>query len=409
MRRLGRDIGGVRKAGIVGRGGGRALAMSLALLLAATPIFAPAVWASDPLPSQDLERLRKEIEESRERVGSHEQQERNLLEILEEIDRTLDEMRQQVASARERADSARVALADVEPRLHEVRGALGRTRSAMSKRVVALYRAGEVGPLRMLFASESLPDLLSRMASLERLLQHDARLVARFSERYERLQRVEVEAAEASAEMQDASARLAGHHTDLEREKSMQRTTLASVRGNRTQERELLVELERAARALEETLANLGESDHEMREMLDGAGFSNLRGRLRAPVSGRIQQEFGRVVDEEYRTETFSKGVEFGAKAGDSVKAVARGQVRYAGWFRGYGKIVIVDHGDAFFTVSGHLADVFVEVGDPVRPGDTLGTVGDTGSLSGPALYFEIRAGGEPLDPTKWLRRGGRG
>ncbi len=189
----------------------------------------------------------------------------------------------------------------------------------------------------------------------------------------------------------------------------MKRSTLAGVRGNRTQERALLVELERAARALEETLVGLGESDREVRELLDGAGFSSLRGELRAPVSGTIQQEFGRVVDAEYRTETFRKGIEFGAEAGDSVRAVARGQVRYAGWFRGYGKIVIVDHGDGFFTVSGHLADIFVAPGDPVRPGDTLGTVGDTGSLSGPALYFEIRAGGEPLNPAQWLRAGGRG
>ena len=83
--------------------------------------------------------------------------------------------------------------------------------------------------------------------------------------------------------------------------------------------------------------------------------------------------------------------------------------VRFAGWFRGYGKIVIVDHGDTFFTVFGHLGEIGVAVGDPVRRGDRLGSAGDTGSLAGPRLYFEIRRGGQALDPAPWLRSAGRG
>jgi septal ring factor EnvC (AmiA/AmiB activator) len=108
-------------------------------------------------------------------------------------------------------------------------------------------------------------------------------------------------------------------------------------------------------------------------------------------------------VDSEYQTEIFRKGARFAARGGESVRSVARGEVRFAGWFRGYGQIVIVDHGDGYFTVSGHLSEIFVSVGDVLGEGDTLGTVGETGSLTGPALYFEIRAGGEPLDPAEWL------
>jgi septal ring factor EnvC (AmiA/AmiB activator) len=82
---------------------------------------------------------------------------------------------------------------------------------------------------------------------------------------------------------------------------------------------------------------------------------------------------------------------------------VAPGEVRFAGWFRGYGRIVILDHGDGYFTVSGHPDALDVAVGELVGEGDDLGTVGETGSLSGPRLYFEIRQGAEPLDPAEWL------
>jgi septal ring factor EnvC (AmiA/AmiB activator) len=116
-----------------------------------------------------------------------------------------------------------------------------------------------------------------------------------------------------------------------------------------------------------------------------------------------VARGFGRVVDAEFRTEVFRKGVDFAAEAGVPVRAVAPGEVRFAGWFRGYGRIVILDHGGGYFTVSGHLDELRVDVGEGVEEGGILGTVGETGSLSGPRLYFEIREGAEPRDPARWL------
>jgi septal ring factor EnvC (AmiA/AmiB activator) len=121
-----------------------------------------------------------------------------------------------------------------------------------------------------------------------------------------------------------------------------------------------------------------------------------------------VLRGFGRVLDAEYRTETFRKGVDFAADAGEPVRAVAPGEVRFAGWFRGYGRIVILDHGGGYFTVSGHLDQIEVEVGQQLAAGAEIGSVGETGSLSGPRLYFEIRRGAEPLDPALWLAERGR-
>ena len=118
---------------------------------------------------------------------------------------------------------------------------------------------------------------------------------------------------------------------------------------------------------------------------------------------------FGREVDAEFLTETFHSGLVFDAPLGTPVAAVAAGNVRFAGWFRGYGRLVILDHGDGYFTVSGHLEELEVEVGDAVTARQVIGTVGETGSLSGPRLYFEIRQGAEAQDPADWLRPGPAG
>ena len=114
-------------------------------------------------------------------------------------------------------------------------------------------------------------------------------------------------------------------------------------------------------------------------------------------------------MDTQFQTQTFSRGVEFAAPLGAGVRAVAMGEVRYSGWFRGYGRIVILDHGDGFFTVSGHLERVDVDLGQWVNEGAPIGVVGETGSLDGPSLYFEIREAGEPVDPSEWLMVRGEG
>jgi septal ring factor EnvC (AmiA/AmiB activator) len=117
-----------------------------------------------------------------------------------------------------------------------------------------------------------------------------------------------------------------------------------------------------------------------------------------------VLRGFGRVLDAEYRTETFRKGVDFVVERGEPVYAVAAGEVRFAGWFAGYGRMVILDHGDGYFSVSGHLDEIGVAVGDVLASGDAVGRAGETGSLTGPRLYFEIRRGAEALDPAGWLR-----
>jgi len=380
-----------------------ALATTSTLLLSTTPGLAAEESAQS---TEELTALREAIAASRERVGDIERSERDLLEVVEDIDREATRLRAEARSARRKADAARAALEAIRPRVVAAEAQLTRTRAAMRTRAVALYKAGEVGPVRVLFSSASLQDLLVRASSLRRLLDADLALVRRHDRDLEALEEVERVASAARDERDEAVVVLASREREIEAERVVRGELLARVRVDRKQERELLVELERAARALEEKLEALSERSGDG---FDGTGFSALVGSLPRPVGARIVAPFGRVVDDEFGTETFRKGVEFGAPAGDSVTSVAPGAVRFAGWFRGYGRIVIVDHGEGYFSVSGHLDELFVEAGDLIDTGDTLGTVGETGSLSGPSLYFELRAEGEPLDPQGWFRGSARG
>ena len=352
----------------------------------------------------DLAALREAIAEGRQRVTRYESEERGLLEAIESLDRTAQLLAREVGVARRAANGARDELLRLEARAHELEERAETSRRVLGARAQALYRAGELGSVGVLFASQDLPDFLGRVSSLRRLLDHDAELLARHREQLAALD-VAREAAMASAErLVTAEKELEVRSAELAAERARKRTLVQRLHRDRTRERGALVELEKAAQALEETLASLGDDPAAGSAGTEGPPFTTLRRALAPPVEGELIQGFGRRVDAELLTETFHSGVVYAADRGTPVEAVAPGNVRFAGWFRGYGRLVILDHGDSYFTVSGHLDELDVALGDTVRSRQRIGSVGETGSLAGPRLYFEVRRGGEALDPGGWLQ-----
>jgi septal ring factor EnvC (AmiA/AmiB activator) len=372
-----------------------------ALLLAALLCAGAAAYAADER-EQELERLRRAIQQSRERVADYERQQRGLLETVEALDQSAAYIATEAAAAQTSARRARARQAKLEGEIARLTESLAVTERAMRARAVALYQAGDLGPLRLLFSAGGLREFLVRVRALRILLGHDAELLARHKSETAALVAARDQSREQARLSELAEASLVERSRELESDRAEKRRLASRLHADRSRERAALVELEKAARALEETLANLG-AEPPLPQTPSGAGFAALKGRLGAPVPGLVAQPFGRVVDAEFGTETFRSGVVFDAPLGTPVRAVAAGAVRFAGWFRGYGRLVILDHVDRYFTVSGHLADLAVEVGDAVEAGDPIGSVGDTGSLAGARLYFEIRQGSEALDPGDWL------
>jgi septal ring factor EnvC (AmiA/AmiB activator) len=308
-----------------------------------------------------------------------------------------------VVRARTRAREARTALARAERDAAGVAEKLARLEQAMSQRAVALYRAGERGAVPLLFSAGDLREFLSRVQTLRRLLRHDAGLLEVHRQTKVALDTARDAARRASEESLVAQRTLDERSAELARERDTKRRLARELSGSRARERRALAELETAARALEEAVAALPQEDLSRPAGSPRVSFESLRGALDPPVGGEVARSFGRVVDREFQTATFRKGVEFDVPTGTPVRAVADGRVRYAGRFRGYGNTVILDHGEQYFTVSAHLDEISVGIGDWVDTGAPIGLWGDSGSLSGPQLYFEVRRGGTALDPRIWL------
>ncbi|HEX2932469.1 MAG TPA: peptidoglycan DD-metalloendopeptidase family protein, partial [Candidatus Binatia bacterium] len=135
-----------------------------------------------------------------------------------------------------------------------------------------------------------------------------------------------------------------------------------------------------------------------------GVGIPAMQGRLDWPVRGQLSAPFGKFKHPEFAAEVVRNGIDIEASIGEEIRVVEKGRVVYADRFSGYGRMVIVDHGDRYFTIYGHLSEISKKVGDEVRRGEVLGRVGDSDSLAGAKLYFEMRKDGRSVDPVPWFK-----
>jgi septal ring factor EnvC (AmiA/AmiB activator) len=134
---------------------------------------------------------------------------------------------------------------------------------------------------------------------------------------------------------------------------------------------------------------------------LPAGNFGRLRGQLSAPTRGELAARFGSPRED---AGTRWNGVFFATAPGAQVRAVAAGRVVFADWMRGYGNLLIVDHGEGYMTLYANNESLLRQVGDPVQAGATLAAAGSSGGNAKTGLYFEIRHRGRPMDPLQWMR-----
>jgi septal ring factor EnvC (AmiA/AmiB activator) len=146
------------------------------------------------------------------------------------------------------------------------------------------------------------------------------------------------------------------------------------------------------------------EEEAKAAKKVEGKGFKKLRGRLPWPVYGKILLPYGKQEDPQFKMTTYRKGIEIGSDRGSAVLAVSEGRVVFADWFKGYGLLVIVNHGEGYHTLYANLSEIFHKTGDIIKRRQAVGKVGESGVLNVPSLYFEVRFKGKPLNPINWLR-----
>ena len=363
---------------------------------------------------QRLQETQRQLTEQRAKAAEAKKRETSLLAELETIDKTLADKKGEVAKLDTRIDRAEADLKSVRGDIGRLAGRRSEQEEQLMRRLRALHRVQtQDGPIPL-----PLDDDPARRAaairSLASLSAADARLIDEFRTTSDRLEDRKRRQEVRQAELANLRVEAGREQAEVDREAGKRRVLLAKVREDRAYHERMVGELSEAAKRLESFIREL--QDKQQRRIAKappakpgieppGANFAGLRGRLPWPTDGKIVAAFGAQVHPRFGTRTYRNGVDIEAAQGTEVGAVFAGHVIYTGWFKGYGNLIILDHGNDYYTLYAHVADILVKEGDDVRQGHRIATVGDTGSLAGPRLYFEVRYQGKPQDPEQWLRQ----
>ena len=388
----------------------RAPAAALVLALAAvTP--APAVSAgaetartadvpSSPSPPPSLDERLVRVQERRraleKEVAGFKQQERSLLGEVERLELEVRLRSEQLQEVRLELARTNALLDATVKRLREIERSIEASRPVLAARARALYKLGELSYVRLLLSVDRPADIFRGYRFVTTLARRDSERFAAFRRDLERQA-----AARADLERQTQAA--------LELRASVERAR-RSLDAQRRRKTALLTEIVEKKETNSLYLAELREAEARLEPLLAGPGggevaipIAAFRGALPWPALGKVSVPFGRRKHPKFDTYTVQNGVEIAAPLDSPVTAVHEGIVAFADRFRGYGLMVVVDHGNKHHTLYAHLAEASVEVGERVTAGQPLGLVGASG-LEGAGLYFEVRFQGKPEDPEDWLR-----
>jgi septal ring factor EnvC (AmiA/AmiB activator) len=355
-----------------------------------------------------LSDIDKKIKKEKKKIKKVEKEESTTTNQLNAIDKKLSKNRNELYSLNRRLKNLKKDVATANTQLDQINKDIIQRKELFSKRLIALYKYKRSGGiLRVIFSSHSYPELSQRTKFIKMILSSDIQIIDHFFKQLSLVKEKRETLQENQKSLEKVKKSILKKKSQIDDQKKKKTVLLKKIRNEKKTYQAAVEELEKASRELQSLIDRLqreiaGKKKHFIPE--DAKRFEALKGKLLFPLSGKIISSYGNRTDPQLNTVIFQKGIEISAKQGQEVRAIYEGTVLYADWFKGYGNIIIIDHGGSYYSLSAHVSKLFKSVGERVEAGEVIALAGDTGSLKGNCLYFELRHHGKPLNPLKWLQ-----
>ena len=267
-------------------------------------------------------------------------------------------------------------------------------------RLRTIYKEGPVYPLKIMFSSNNLTDLLQKFKYMNLIARQDSELLYEYKNKLEHIKENKRALYETRAKIIYLKEKAKVKKNEIERTKKIKSKFLKRIKKKKS----LNIRTRKELVAASNNLNNLIKKLRVKLVSGEGLEISDKKGRLNLPLNGPILNKFGRKRVKEYDSYIVYNGINVKATKGTHVKAIFDGKILFAGELEGYGNLIIVGHGDKYHSLYGHLDDINVSVDRVVKTGEIIGLSGDSGSLEGEVLYFELRRNGKPIKPLSWFR-----
>jgi len=363
----------------------------------------------------ELEAIRRQAAESHAAATRLRGQENKVLAQLRRIEANLGATRRRLRVLEDRRRALDRQLTSTQITLEASIVSLDQQRDKLARRLRALYKSEAGQELEFLLSTRSFAQLLARWDYLVRVAQQDRALLLGIQAKKEEVQEHKQEIEGNLTQIQRNARQTESQNRRLANLRQQQNASVAEIRTQREAYEAAAAELDRTARSLQRLLADLEKKRRAETERALAQGrnpqpytgdFARGRGQIEWPVRGPVVGHFGPEKHPRFGTTTLNNGIDIRAEVGTPVLAAGKGRVDFTSDDYGsFGAIVVLNHGDGYYTLYGHLSEVGVAQGQEVQPGQVVGRVGDSGtSLKGTVLHFELRKGGQALNPEDWLK-----
>jgi murein hydrolase activator len=272
----------------------------------------------------------------------------------------------------------------------------------LARQVYSAYTLGRQQKLKLLFSQQNAGQLQRNLVYFEYLTNARSNLISRVEDNIQSIIDTENSIHQKQAKLELQQNKLKQEKQSLEKDRKKRKSIIATLDSQLKKQGKFLDQLKNDEADLQKLITSIGDVLMDAPEPeLSQLSFGKLRGKLAWPVSGKVRKLFG------YQKPLSNlkwQGIIIEAKLGEHVRSVSRGRVAFADWLRGFGYLVIVDHGNTYMSLYGHNEALFKSTGDWVESGDIIASTGNSGGQSKSGLYFEIRKKGKPQNPTRWCR-----
>lgn len=363
---------------------------------------------------EELENLRKRISELQHDFEKTNESKSEAADALRESERTISTSNRKLNELSVQQKNASRDMAQLQRQASQLERDMQSEQTLLSKLLYQQYLGGKQEYLKLLLNNRDPNQIARELQYYDYIARSRAAWLATLRTDLGKLQAVAAQTRQKSQEIAALQAEERSQRQRLEKEKRSRLQTLDKFAKQLMQQRREMGRLQRNENRLSqlvEKLAKMLSQPKDRRQAhneklpdstFDGKPFATLKGKLSLPVKGEISNKFGQARPD---STVLWKGLYIRAAASQSVRAVAAGRVVFADWLRGFGNLLIVDHGNGYMSLYGNNETLLKQVGETLHGGDSIAAVGNSGGNEESGLYFELRHEGNPLDPMKWIAR----
>lgn len=347
-----------------------------------------------------LDLLKEKIEKQEQKVSQSGEKESSFLQNLSQIEDRLRVKEKELDVYKWDIQFNKNKTVTLSSEIQELEKVQERQQIILAKRLRMTYKEGNLFPIKILFSADNVNDLMQRIKYLEMVTSYDSTIFQKYHERLRELEMERENLLQTRARLLELEQDALSKKEEIRLEKEEKANLLNKFKNEKTLALQARQELIKASNALNNLISGL----EKRLESGEGLNFEESKGLLNAPVAGDIMNHIGKKRDRNFESYIVYNGINIKTPKGTPVRSVYEGKVLFAGSLEGYGNLIILGHGEKYHSLYGHLDEIITSVGKKVRGGQIIAKSGDSGSLVGESLYFELRQMGKPIEPTGWFR-----